>query len=85
MYRHNEKQLKFESFHLPFDGKLRSDNRWVKLAKQIPWKEIEGPYSSSLSGTGKGVPALSARVAFGATSKKSKKDHDKDDDNASGS
>ena len=46
--------------------KLRSDNRWVKLAKQIPWQEIEGHYSSSLSGTGKGDPALSARVAFGS-------------------
>ena len=66
MYRHNEKQLKFENFHLPFDGRLRSDNRWVKLAKQIPWQEIEDLYSSSLCGTGQGTPALSARVAFGA-------------------
>jgi hypothetical protein len=66
MYRHNEKQLTFENFHLPFDGRLRSDNRWVKLAKQIPWQEIEDLYSSSLCGTGQGTPALSARVAFGA-------------------
>ena len=36
MYRHNEKQFQFEKFKLPFGGKLRSDNRWVKLAKQIP-------------------------------------------------
>ena len=41
MYRHNEKQLQFEKFKLPFGGKLRNDNRWVKLAKQIPWEEIE--------------------------------------------
>lgn len=66
MYRHNEKQLKFENFNLPFDGGLRSDNRWVKLAKQIPWQEIEVLYSSSLCGTGQGTPALSARIAFGA-------------------
>ena len=66
MYRHNEKQLQFEKFNLPFGGKLRSDNRWVKLAKQIPWQEIEAIYSSSLSGSGKGSPALSVRVAFGA-------------------
>ena len=66
MYRHNEKQLQFESFKLPFSGKLRSDNRWVKLAKQIPWPEIEALYSSSLSLSGKGAPALSVRVAFGA-------------------
>jgi IS5 family transposase len=66
MYRHNEKQLQFENFNLPFAGKLRSDNRWVRLAKQIPWQEIEGLYSSSLSASGKGAPALSVRVAFGA-------------------
>lgn len=66
MYRHNEKQLEFEDFHLPFDGKLRSDNRWVRLAKQIPWQEIENVYCSSLSGTGQGSPALAARIALGS-------------------
>ena len=66
MYRHNEKQLQFEKFKLPFGGKLRSDNRWVKLAKQIPWEEIEDLYASSLSGTGQGAPALSVRIALGA-------------------
>jgi hypothetical protein len=66
MYRHKEKQLKFENFNLPFDGRLRSDNRWVKLAKQIPWQEIEDVYCSSLSGTGQGSPALSARIGLGA-------------------
>ena len=66
MYRHNEKQLQFEKFKLPFGGKLRSDNRWVKLAKQIPWKDIEELYALSLSGTGQGAPALSVRIALGA-------------------
>jgi IS5 family transposase len=66
MYRHNEKQFQFEDFKLPFAGKLRSDNRWVKLAKQIPWEEIEDLYASSLCGSGKGAPALSVRIAFGA-------------------
>ena len=64
MYRHNENQLQFESFYLPFGGKL--DNRWVTLAKRIPWEEIEDLYASSLSGTGKGAPAFSVRIAFGA-------------------
>jgi IS5 family transposase len=66
MYRHNEKQLQFEKFKFSFRGKLRSDNRWVKLAKQIPWEEIENLYASSLCGTGKGAPALSVRIALGA-------------------
>jgi transposase, IS5 family len=66
MYRHNEKQFQFEKFKLPFEGKLRSDNRWVKLAKQIPWEDIEELYASSLTGTGQGAPALSVRIALGA-------------------
>jgi len=65
-YRHNEKQLQFEKFEFSLGGKLRSDNRWVKLAKQIPWEEIEEIYASSLSGTGQGAPALSVRIALGA-------------------
>jgi IS5 family transposase len=66
MYRHSEKQLQFLDFKLPFSGKLRSDNRWVKLAELIPWQEIENLYTSSLSGNSKGAPAFSVRVAFGA-------------------
>ncbi len=66
MSRHNEKQLQFENFNLPFAGKLHSDNHWVRLAIQILWQEIEGLYSSSLSSSGIGAPALSVRVAFGS-------------------
>ena len=66
MYRHNEEQLEFEDFHLPFGGRLRSDNRWVRLAKLIPWTEVEKVYASSLAGTGQGAPAMSVRVALGA-------------------
>jgi hypothetical protein len=47
-------------------GKLRSDNRRVNLAQQIPREDIEGLYASSLSGTGQGVPVRSVRIAPGA-------------------
>jgi len=66
MYRKNIKQLEFENFNLPFGGQLRSDNRWVKLAKLIPWEEIEQFYMKSLSETGMGASALPARRALGA-------------------
>ncbi|WP_299977821.1 IS5 family transposase [Desulfobacula sp.] len=66
MYRHSQNQLEFENFCLPFGGKLRSDNRWVKLAKFIPWGEFEISYSKSLKGSGFGPPAKSVRVALGA-------------------
>jgi hypothetical protein len=52
MYRHDKKQLEFENFHLPFGGKLRSDNRWVKLAKLIPWADFETSYAKTLKRSG---------------------------------
>jgi transposase, IS5 family len=66
MYKHKFKQLEFEQFALPFSGGLRSDNRWVKIAKFIPWAQFESLYSKSLSGSQMGSPALSVRIAIGA-------------------
>jgi len=66
MYRHNQDQLEFENFGLPFSGRLRSDNRWVKLAKMIPWGEFESSYVKSFKNSGQGPPAKSVRVALGA-------------------
>ena len=66
MYRHNQKQLEFEDFALPFGGKLRSDNRWVKLAKFIPWDEFEHSYAKTLGNSQLGPPAKSVRIALGA-------------------
>ena len=66
MYRHNEKQLKFVQFDLPFGGKLLSDNRWVRLSALIPWHEFEEQYCQRLSRSGKGPPALSVRMALAA-------------------
>ena len=46
MYRKPDvNQLAFEDFVLPFGGKLRSDNRWGVLAKQIPWAAVEAEYA----------------------------------------
>ena len=63
MYPHAENQIEF---FLPFEGQLSPDNRWVKLARLIPWAEFETNYSKSLKGTGDGPPAKSVRVALGA-------------------
>lgn len=66
MYRKDKSgQLKFEDFYLPFGGKLRSDNRWVKLSKIIPWEEIEDKYADNFS-EDTGAPAKSSRIALGA-------------------
>ena len=66
MYRKdNPHQLKFENFYLPFGGHLRSDNRWVILAGQIPWDKIEQSYGAFFS-EDNGCPAKLARMALGA-------------------
>ncbi len=67
MYRKPDvNQLAFEEFVLPFGGKLRSDNRWVLLAKQIPWAEVETEYEQQFSQDDMGSPAKSSRLALGA-------------------
>jgi hypothetical protein len=67
MYRKdNPNQLSFEDFYLPFGGKLRSDNRWVILSKQIPWDQIEQTYATHFQGATSGNVAKPARVALGA-------------------
>ena len=66
MYRKdNPHQLTFKDFYLPFGGHLRSDNRWVILADQIPWHQIEEAYGELFS-EDNGCPAKSARTALGA-------------------
>lgn len=59
-------QLAFEDFILPFGGKLRHDNRWVILAKQIPWAAVETAYAQQFSQEDLGSPAKSSRLALGA-------------------
>jgi hypothetical protein len=66
MYRHDEKQLTFAEFHLPFGGQLLAKNRWVRLAQMIPWHEFEEQYCQNLSKNGQGPPALSVRMALAA-------------------
>ena len=54
-----------EEFYLPFGNGLNADNRWVKMAKLIPWDAIEEIYGDELSQE-TGRPAISSRIAFGA-------------------
>jgi len=66
MQRNDPKQTEFIDFHMPFGGRLSPDNRWVKLAKMIPWNEVEELYRKSFEDTKMGAPAKSGRIAFGA-------------------
>lgn len=67
MYRKTpDNQLAFEDFYLPFGGKLSGSNRWVHLARMIPWGLAEGFYAEQFSQSPQGAPAKSARLALGA-------------------
>ena len=66
MLRNDPDQSEFLDFYLPFGGKLSNTNRWVELARIMPWELIEKCYAQSLSGSGQGAPAMSGRMAYGA-------------------
>ena len=70
-----------ENFELPFGGKLRmrsgrvsrpwkrtkqaNDNRWIMMAKLVPWAEVEEEYAKKFT-IEIGAPAKSSRMALGA-------------------
>ena len=66
MYKKQDRnQQTLDDFILPFGGKLKADNRWVKMARMMPWEFIEDIYVESMSEEN-GARAMSARIAFGA-------------------
>ena len=68
MYSHRKKSMQIElplfEFTHPFGNSLNADNRWVRLAKLIPWDEVEADYCRHFGVSGN--DALNARVALGA-------------------
>ncbi len=52
-------------FELANGCKLAEDNRWVTMAKIIPWSEFEAEYAQNFA-TEMGAPAKSFRMALGA-------------------
>lgn len=65
MYRKLSPQLTIDDFILPFSGKLSAENRWVQLAKIIPWDEIEKKYAFMFP-SDRGNVAKPVRMAFGS-------------------
>lgn len=66
MIKYNSvKQLSIEEFKTPFEIKLDKENRWVKLAEQIPWDELAHIYYKSMS-PDKGAGTIDARIVIGA-------------------
>jgi IS5 family transposase len=66
MYRSTQReQLEFPDFYLPFSGHLDPENRWIALARLVPWDLAEEIYHAHLC-EDSGAPIVPARVALGA-------------------
>jgi hypothetical protein len=60
-------QMTFLDFKVPFGGELDANNRWVKMAKIMPWDMIEAIYANSFTNSrSDGRPPIPARMAFGS-------------------
>lgn len=62
----SQNQLVFEGFESPFEKELNPENRWVILAKLIPWDEICNIYHKAIPPSTTGRPSLSPRVVLGS-------------------
>ena len=60
------KQLTLEGFETPFERHLNPKNRWVVLAKLIPWDEICNMYLKEVGVSHTGRKLLNPRIVIGA-------------------
>lgn len=59
-------QLILADFASPFSQQLTCENRWVVLAKKIPWDILVSVYQKKLNNTKTGADGINPRVAIGA-------------------
>lgn len=57
-------QLTLAGFETSFEQQLTTENRWVKMAKAIPWDKIV-PHYDKLFSSKEGRPPISGRVILG--------------------
>jgi len=58
-------QIEIVNFTLPFSGRLNPNNKWIRLAKMIPWEELAGKYTQKMC-KDFGRMSIKPRVAIGA-------------------
>jgi hypothetical protein len=61
----SQHQISIEEFENPIQAKLSPNNKWVVLAKTIPWDKLVRIYFRALSNK-MGRPSIDARVVIGA-------------------
>jgi len=62
----SQKQMTIAGFETPFSKNLDKNNRWVKLADNIPWDELAGIYLQQYSVKSTGRPPLNPRIVIGS-------------------
>lgn len=62
----SQNQLSLVEFEMPFGQTLDGSNRWVLLAKQIPWDSLVSVYNKTLNNQALGADSINPRVAIGA-------------------
>jgi hypothetical protein len=65
--------LTIEGFETPFENSLSSENRWVKLAKVVPWDRFANIYMKKMR-IDFGRPGFSPRMVLGALFRNIKQD-----------
>ena len=55
-----------DEFFIPFGDGLEANNRWVKIARTIPWDLIEEEYANIFSEESGRPPVPSARQGCGS-------------------
>lgn len=60
------RQLTLEGFETPFEQSLNPKNRWVVLAKMIPWDEICNLYLKNVGIKATGRPPINPRIVIGS-------------------
>ncbi len=63
LLKRKKNQIYLDDFKTQFYGKLRKDNRWVKIAGLMPWVEIEERYAKNFTEK-TGVEAINAQTVY---------------------
>ena len=59
-------QSTFPGFETPFAKHLNSSNRWIVLAKRIPWDELVNVYQKQMGNSKTGADGINPRVVIGS-------------------
>jgi IS5 family transposase len=62
----SQNQLPLPGFETPFHQHLNPSNRWVVLARKIPWDSLVSVYQSQMHNDQTGASGINPRVALGA-------------------